>query len=78
MKINLLANEPDDTPDEIAIRFDSKTCNTAGIITTIQKFKDMHIRETTKPDPPAPSLPDNITPAQSRRPQYWQTPPVGF
>ena len=75
MKVKLLANEP---PNEYGVRYDSATCCTAGLITDLQKLKDMHIRETMNSDPSAPSLPDNPTPAQSRRPQYWQTTPVGF
>ena len=77
MKINLPANEPDNTPNEYAVRYDDATCCTAGLITDLQKLKDMHIRETMNSDPSAPSFPDNPTPAHSRRPQYWQTPPVG-
>jgi hypothetical protein len=76
MKINLLANEPDNTPNEYGVRYDNATCCTAGLITDLQKFKDMHIRETMNSDPSVPSFPDNPTP--SRRPQYWQTTPVGF
>lgn len=78
MKINLLANEPDDTPNEYAVSYDNATCCTAGLITDLQKLKGMHIRETMKSDPSAPSFPDNPTPAESRRPQYWETTPVGF
>lgn len=75
MRINLLAN---DTPNEYAIRYDSATTSTAGLVTHLQKFKDMHIRETLSSGPTAPSFQDNPTPTQSRRPQYWQTTPVGF
>jgi hypothetical protein len=78
MKINLLANEPNNTPNEYAISFDSDTCCTAGLIMDLQKFKGMHIRETMNSDPSAPSFPENPTPAESRRPQYWQITPVGF
>ena len=77
MKINLLANELDNTPNEYAVRYDNATCCSAGLITDIQKLKDMHIREAMNSDPSAPSFADNLTPAQSRRPQYWQSPPVG-
>ena len=77
MKINLLANEPDNNPDEYAVRYDSATCCTAGLITDLRKLKDMHIRETMNSDPTAPTFPENPTPSQSRRPQYWQTTPVG-
>ena len=78
MKINLLANEPNNTPNEYAVRYDSATNCTAGLITDLQKFKDMHIKETMNSDPSAPSFADKPTPTQSRRPQYWQTTPVGF
>lgn len=78
MKINLLANESDNAPDEYAVRYDSATSCTAGLITHLRKFKDMHIRETMNSDPSAPSISDNPAPTQSRRPQYWQTTPVGF
>ena len=69
MKVNLLANEPDNTPNEYGVSYDNATCCTAGLITDLRKLKGMHIRETMNSDP---------TPAQSRRLQYWQTTPVGF
>lgn len=77
-KINLPANEPDNTPNEYAVSYDNTTNCTAGLITDLQKFKDLHIRETMNSDSSGPSFPDNPIPRQSRRPQYWQTTPVGF
>lgn len=74
-KISLLANEPDDTPGESGIRF-HKTNSTAGLIEALNKFKDMHISETMNPRSSAPRLPG--TSAQSRRPQFWVSPPVGL
>uniref|UniRef100_A0A8H7Y582 Zn(2)-C6 fungal-type domain-containing protein n=1 Tax=Psilocybe cubensis TaxID=181762 RepID=A0A8H7Y582_PSICU len=75
-KITLRASENDDSDDDNNIRFHGRS-STAGLVETTRQFKHMHMRDTlgsNRPSNDLPVSPDNRSVAQTRRPQFWQTP----
>lgn len=79
-KITLLAAEKADSAADYNIRFHGRS-DTAGLIEVTRQFKQMHIEETIVPiSQENTSLMDapSLVTARTRRPQFWQTPTVGY
>lgn len=79
-RITLRASEADDAQDDNTIRFHGRS-STAGLVEKTRQFKHMHMRETLSPtqlESTSPISPDNKTVAQTRRPEFWQTPHVSI
>ena len=79
-RITLRASEADDVQDDNSIRFHGRS-STAGLVEKTRQFKHMHMREIlsqTQLESTSPISPDNKTVAQTRRPEFWQTPHVSF
>jgi hypothetical protein len=77
-RITLRASEADDAQDDNTIRFHGRN-STAGLVEKARQFKHMHMREIlsrTQLESTSPISPDNKTVAQTRRPEFWQTPYV--
>jgi len=70
-RITLRASDDEDSAGDNNIRFHGRS-STAGLVEATRQFKHMHMQDSSSP----PSIPDNISVAQTRRPQFWKTPPV--